>query len=250
MLVSQPEHPEYVFRTFVVSEGSCSAWEAAVAVADGVGLAPNPLFLYGPVGSGKTHLLHAIAQRSRAKRPEAGVKRMVTRALVDRLISAIRADEVSDWRKNLMTLDCLLLDDFSLAEDRRKAAEELLRQFGEWVSAGVQIVVTCDARSVERSLEWGRRALWTDVGAIELHYPDRDARIEILRRVAAARALLLSEERVEELAGHCSAGARECQSLVARIAAEAALVPVVPVHLGEILAPLTERAGPAWPRRR
>ena len=161
--------------------------------------APNPLFLVGPVGSGKSHLLAMIEEGIGGKR----VLRIAASEYVDKLLLAIR-----EQRHHVEENDVLLLDDFGMAvRDKPFTERELVLQIEGVVKRGGQVVATSD-----RAASIGE--------AVTLGYPDDAARLEILRRLAESRRLTLSPRNLRELAGKTPASPRELQSIVARLAAE------------------------------
>jgi chromosomal replication initiator protein len=215
-----PENSANTFESFVVSEGSAVAWGACVAVADGARDAPNPLFVAGPVGSGKSHLLQAEAQRMRA-RASGKIQRVPAETYVAGLIAAIRADEVHAFDLLFRSLDALLLDDLLLSGERIATEETIFLRLGDLVSRGVQVVAACDARAGAEILERLGRWPFAHAATVELAYPDCAARAEIVRRAATARGLILPESVIRETAIRYAGSPRQLQSFVARITVEA-----------------------------
>jgi chromosomal replication initiator protein len=134
--------PSYAFDAFAVNDASRAAFNAAAAVAENPGSAHNPLALFGPTRSGKTHLLHAIEQALRARRPDTRVLRAPAQQVIDQIIEAIRHDEMQRFRTSIATLDALLLDDVWIGADKPRTLEELLRHFESVLMNNGQIVVT------------------------------------------------------------------------------------------------------------
>jgi chromosomal replication initiator protein len=215
-----PEYSANTFESFVVSQGYAAAWGACVAVADGAGDVPNPLFVIGPVGSGKSHLLHAVAQRMRARRALGKIQRIPVETYVEGLIAAIRSEELREFDLFFRSLDALLLDDLLFSGEKAATEETIFLRLGDLVSCGVQVVVACDARAGAKVLE--RLARWSFARAaiVELAYPDCAARAEIVRRAATARGWILPESVIRETANRCAGSPRQLQSLVARITVE------------------------------
>lgn len=203
------------FETFVVSESSRGAFDLAIAVADDRTDGGNPLLIHGPIGSGKTHLLQAIAHRIRSQRPGEAIVSAPAQTVIAQLTDAIRMDEVRAFRATLAALDVLLLDDFPpLRPDRQLMREEIVRTLEELVTNGVQVVVASIAPLA---------TIRPESVVVGLGYPDRSARAEITRRSAESRGLVLSESVIDCVAEHCGGSPREIQSAVARIAAETAI---------------------------
>jgi chromosomal replication initiator protein len=135
--------PAYSFESFVVGTASQDAFDKAVAVAGNPGQAPNPLVLYGPTRSGKTHLLYAIERTMRSRRPEAKIRRIPTADFIDELVDAIRRDKTPRFRQSLADLDALLLDDIRL-RGKTQTMKEILHNLNDVLNRGAQVVVTCD----------------------------------------------------------------------------------------------------------
>lgn len=214
----------YTFDTFIVSESSHEAFAAAVAVAEKPGSAHNPLFLYGRTGSGKSHLLHAIAHANRSHRRHANVLYLAAEAFIARLLHAIRVDEVGAFRRSITTVDVLLLDDLPRTLDRGHTQEGIFLILEESLMNGVQVVVASEMPPTDmRIVEQRSRPLFERALIVEVGYPDQVARFEIARRAAEMRGVALSDDALRYLAERLTGSPREIQSVIARIAAESAL---------------------------
>lgn len=145
MLSCGPENPGYTFDTFVVSRKSRAAFSACAAVAANPGRGRNPLILSGATGSGKTHLLHAIAQSIRSRHAASNVLRVTCEAFLAGLIHAIRYDDAAAFRDSVLAVDALLLDDLPAVGDRPHSREEILSLTRALVNRRVQVVMTCTA---------------------------------------------------------------------------------------------------------
>ena len=198
------------FESFVVSAGSADAFSAAVAVAQGRADAPARLFLVGPTGAGKSHLLGAIEREMLRRRPEANVLRDTSHAISRRLTSALRNDSAWAIERSFAALDALLIDDFR----EPPATTEWFMGRIEKLS-GVAVVVATDVLPPQ---------LPAGAVVVRLGYPDERARVEIARREAARRRLMISEATLRQMAFRCSGNPRELQSAIARLAAEAAIL--------------------------
>lgn len=191
-----PEHPDYTFETFVVSAASRDAFNSAVARSH------NPIILTGASGSGKSHLLHAIAHAA----PPRTALRVSGQDLIARLHAAIRLDQMHELRCLLATVDLLLVDEIPAhGRHTRRAVIELL---GALVARGVQVVV---ATLPSRHLR-----LFPNVFAIG--EPDAAARVEIAKREARRRGVALSEETLAAIGSTGSANDVRCA--VTRLAAQ------------------------------
>ena len=210
-------HPASTFETFVASEASQAAFDAALAVSACPGGAHNPLVLYGPTGSGKSHLLGAIVHAMQSRQPDATILTLSGDRLVAQLVHAIRWEQVDALRESIAAADALLLDDVPMRPDNEASREEIARLIDELVARGIQTVIAADAPPAQqRRLETRLRS----ASCFVLGYPGPAARIEIARRVAATRGVALSEDELCRLATESSGSPRELQSRIARIAAE------------------------------
>jgi chromosomal replication initiator protein len=212
------ENPAYTFETFVVSGSSEGAWTACVDVAADPGRAYNPLFLYGPTASGKSHLLHAIASGIRHRRPEAAIQRLAADTFIARLVASIRSNAVPAFERTMAAVDALLLDDLGVA-NKPNTQRQVLHQLGELVSAGMQVVVTCHTPPNNVIGAW--LASFPRARNAELAYPDRDARAEILRRAALRRGVPLTEAAAQALADRSDSSPRTLESIINQLAASA-----------------------------
>lgn len=218
-MLQGPENLAYTFDTFVVSEATRIAWTTCVAIAANSEDAPNPLFLHGPTGSGKSHLIHAVSHAIRRHRPQAIVQQIAADAYVASLVAAIRRNQPHAFAH----CEALLLDDFPAMGDTPATEEGILHRVTRLVSSGVQVVVTSAAPPGTAVSE--RLASLPRAGIAELAYPDRDARAEILRRAAMTRGVTLTESLLHSLADQCAGSPRTLESVVTRIAAEAMISP-------------------------
>jgi len=209
--------PANTFADFVVSGSSHAAFTAAMAVVENPDCAHNPLFLYGRTGSGKSHLLHAIASAMRARQRD--VQHESAETFVARLIDAIRADELGVCRRSLSTVDALLLDDLPDVLDKPRTREGIFSTLEELLTQGVQVVVASENPPAE-VIEQGSRPLFARALIAEISYPDEPARFEIARRVAELRSVPMNDDALRLLANRLTGNPREIQSSIARIAAE------------------------------
>jgi chromosomal replication initiator protein DnaA len=220
------ENPAYTFNSFLVSAESELAFSACVAVAEAPrgAVVYNPLFLYGPVGCGKTHLLHAIANRMRAQQPELNILRMRTETLIERLSHAIRYDKLLQFKQELASLDALLLDDIEYVGGRELVQQEIFSRFSEFLLRDAQLVVTSTVHPREiralsdRVMAQLQGGLITSVG-----YPDGSALMQLARNVAISKGTRLPDDALKLIISRTGRGPREVESAVTRVAAEKGL---------------------------
>lgn len=235
-------NPKNTFDTFVVGNNNNFAYGAAKAVAEAPGKSYNPLFLYGGVGLGKTHLLHAIGQHVVAHRKGARVAYVSSEKFTNEFIDGIQNNKLAAFRKKYRQTDVLLIDDIQFLAGKERIQEEFFHTFNALHEAHKQIVLTCDRpaseiqnlehRMVSR-FEWG---LVTD-----LQPPDVEMRLAILNKKAQGMGVSLSSEVMNFLANRIRTNIRRLEGALIRVASYASLtgkklsVEVVEHLLREIL---------------
>jgi chromosomal replication initiator protein len=217
-------NPKNTFDTFVVGSNNNFAHSAAMAVAKEPGKAYNPLFLYGGVGLGKTHLLHAIGQRVVDTRKTARVAYLSSEKFTNEFIAAIQNNQLVKFRKKYRQTDVLLIDDIQFLAGKERIQEEFFHTFNALHEAHKQIVLTCDRpaseiQNLEHRLvsrfEWG---LVTD-----LQPPDVEMRLAILNKKAKLMGVELSEDITNFLANRIRTNIRRLEGALIRVASYASL---------------------------
>jgi chromosomal replication initiator protein len=235
-------NPKNTFETFVVGNNNNFAYAAAQAVAQSPGKSYNPLFLYGGVGLGKTHLLHAIGQYVTSHKRGARVAYVSSEKFTNEYIDGIQNNQMVKFRKRYRQTDVLLIDDIQFLAGKERIQEEFFHTFNALHEAHKQIVLTCDRpaseiQNLEHRLvsrfEWG---LVTD-----LQPPDVEMRQAILNKKAQLMGVQLPEDVMNFLANRIRTNIRRLEGALIRVASYAALtgkklsVEVVEGLLREIL---------------
>ncbi len=227
---SRPRDRDYLVRSldfgsFVVGQPNQLAHGAAQAVAESDPPTFNPLFLYGGVGIGKTHLLHAIGHEVRQRHPERRILYVAAASFIDDFLNAIRSkdpDDRSRLRDRYRSVDLLLVDDVQFLQGKKKTQEEFFHTFNALHQAGKQIVLASDRFPSELSDFQDRlrsRFAWGLVAEIDA--PDRDMRVAILHRKAAAQGMNLSMDVIHYLADHLRNNVRELEGALHKLALHA-----------------------------
>ncbi len=217
-------NPKNTFDTFVVGNNNNFAYAAALAVAQSPGKSYNPLFLYGGVGLGKTHLLHAIGQHVVSHKKGARVAYVSSEKFTNEYIDGIQNNQLAKFRKKYRQTEVLLIDDIQFLAGKERIQEEFFHTFNALHEAHRQIVLTCDRpageiQNLEHRLvsrfEWG---LVTD-----LQPPDVEMRLAILQKKAQLMGVQLPEEIMNFLANRIRANIRRLEGALIRVASYAAL---------------------------
>jgi chromosomal replication initiator protein len=217
-------NPKNTFDTFVVGNNNNFAYAAALAVAQAPGKSYNPLFLYGGVGLGKTHLLHAIGQHVVVHKKGARVAFVSSEKFTNEYIDGIQNNQLARFRKKYRQTDVLLIDDIQFLAGKERIQEEFFHTFNALHEGHKQIVLTCDRpaseiQNLEHRLvsrfEWG---LVTD-----LQPPDVEMRLAILQKKAQIMGVHLPDEIMQFLANRIRANIRRLEGALIRVASYAAL---------------------------
>jgi chromosomal replication initiator protein len=214
----------YTFANFIVGSANRLAHAASLSVAERPGHAYNPLFLYGGVGLGKTHLMHAIGNAVVVRFPRKKVVYATSEKFTNEFITSIQQGRIDDFRNRYRKIDLLLVDDIQFIADKERTQEEFFHTFNAIHEDGKQIVISSDRppkaiASLEERLrsrfEWGLIA--------DLTQPDLETRIAILRAKAEEQAVPIGSDVIEFIARKVVSNIRELEGALNRIVAYASM---------------------------
>ncbi len=217
-------NPRYTFANFIVGSANRLAHAASLSVAERPGHAYNPLFLYGGVGLGKTHLMHAIGNQVIAKFPRKRVVYATSEKFTNEFITSIQQGKIDEFRARYRRIDLLLIDDIQFIADKERTQEEFFHTFNTIHEDGKQIVLSSDRppkailtleERLRSRFEWGLIA--------DLTAPDLETRIAILRSKAEDGAVPITSDVIEFIARKVVSNIRELEGALNRIVAYASM---------------------------
>ncbi len=217
-------NPKYTFQTFVV--GSCNqfAHAASLAVAEAPGKTYNPLYVYGGVGLGKTHLMHAVGHAIKERNRHLRLSYISAEKFMNELINAIRYDKTQTFREKYRSIDVLLMDDIQFMAGKERTQEEFFHTFNALYDGQKQIVITSDCppreiptleERLHSRFEWGLIA--------DMEPPDLETKVAILKRKADLDGVSLPDDVAFFIAGKVKSNIRELEGSLVRLVAISSL---------------------------
>jgi chromosomal replication initiator protein len=213
-------NPKYTFDKFVVGSSNQFAHAASLAAAESPGKTYNPLFIYGGVGLGKTHLMHAIGHSIKERNKHLRVSYITSEKFMNELINAIRYDKTQSFRERYRSIDVLLMDDVQFMAGKERTQEEFFHTFNTLHNDQKQIVITSDCpprdiptlqERLHSRFEWGLIA--------DIEPPDLETKVAILKRKADLDGIFLSDEIAIFIASKVRSNVRELEGSLVRLVA-------------------------------
>ena len=216
---------KFVFETFVIGNSNRFAHAAAQAVANNPAHAYNPLFLYGGVGLGKTHLMHAIGNRIKQNNPSMKVLYTTSEKFTNEIINSIQNKTTEAFRQKYRNIDCLIIDDIQFLKGKEQTQVEFFHTFNALKDANKQIIISSDRppREIE-TLEDRLRSRFDQGLTADIQPPDLETRMAILRTKAASDNIQMPNDVITLLATNIATNIREIEGAYTKIVAYTSLM--------------------------
>ena len=213
-------NPRYTFENFIVGSNNRFAHAASVAVYENPGKKYNPLFIYGGVGLGKTHLMQAIGNAMYKANPNIRIIYCTGELFANELVSAIMTDKNESFRKKYRNIDLLLIDDIQFLAGKEKCQEEFFHTFNTLFESGKQIVLTSEKPPKEIPLLEDRLKTRFEMGlSVDIQTPDYETRLAILRRKAEQERYVINDDILVKIATRVKSNIRELEGVFTKLVA-------------------------------
>ena len=217
-------NPKYTFYNFVVGSNNKFAQAAAMGVAENPGSKYNPFFLYGGVGLGKTHLMHAIGNHILEKSPNTKVLYVTSENYTNELVNSLSDKTTDKFREKYRNIDVLLIDDIQFISNKKATQEEFFHTFNTLYESGKQIVISSDRPPKDIALLEERlksRFEWNVM--VDIINPDYETRLAILRKKTQQDNIIIDDEILETIATRVDTNVRELEGTLNKLIAKASL---------------------------
>ncbi len=225
--IRHPHHlfENYTFNSFVEGKSNQLALAAAQQVAENPGSSYNPLFLYGGVGLGKTHLMHAVGNALKAQNPEAKVVYLHSERFVADMVKALQLNAITDFKRYYRSVDALLIDDIQFFAKKERSQEEFFHTFNALLEGGQQMILTCDRYPKEiDGLEERLKSRFGWGLTVAVEPPELETRVAILLKKAAEVNIDLPPDAAFFIAQRIRSNVRELEGALKRVIASARFV--------------------------
>ena len=223
-LINSGLNPKYTFDTFVVGSNNKFAQAAAMGVADNPGSKYNPFFIYGGVGLGKTHLMHAIGNQILMNNPNINILYVTSETFTNQLINALRDQATEKFREKYRNIDVLLIDDIQFIANKKSTQEEFFHTFNTLYESGKQIVLSSDKPPKDIELLEDRLKSRFEWGLIaDISNPDFETRLAILRKKTQLDNIIIDDEILSAIATRVDTNIRELEGTLNKLIAKASL---------------------------
>ena len=213
-------NPKYTFETFVVGNNNRFAHAASLAVAESPATSYNPLFLYGGVGLGKTHLMHAIGNKILSNNPSLKILYVTSEKFTNQLINAIKDAKTEAFRNKYRYVDVLLIDDIQFIAGKERIQEEFFHTFNTLRENSKQIILSSDRPPKEIQLLEDRLKSRFEWGLIaDISNPDYETRLAILRKKAETDNVVIDDDILSNIANRVSSNIRELEGVFNKLVA-------------------------------
>ena len=217
-------NPKYTFDTFVVGNNNRFAHAAALAVAEAPATSYNPLFIYGGVGLGKTHLMHAIGNAILRKNKKANILYVTSEKFTNQLINSIKDNTSAHFRDKYRNIDVLLIDDIQFIAGKERCQEEFFHTFNTLHESGKQIILSSDRPPKDIQLLEDRLKSRFEWGLIaDISNPDYETRLAILRKKAQLDNIIIDDEILSNIANRIDSNIRELEGTLNKLIAKSSL---------------------------